>query len=243
MGWRGRGPSCVPLPLHPQPSPCWPAVGTAVGSTQENQHPLNRPLPRPLTCCPPTALSLLPPIHSTTSGPSCERQKAGAPWGGVPIREEVKLASFPSPLSPLPIPTLSPRAVPHPPPPCCSPGAPGWERGRNLNQWKWGWGWRETEGTAGRGFPGSLNPVAHWSSALGWAGLGCGAFSGGLLALPGPPGRQREKQKPGTDTVGAPALPSPCPCPMLAATGVHRISHEMGLGLGGTDLSKCPEGF
>ena len=112
VGWRGRGPSCVPLPLHPQPSPCWPAVGTAVGSTQENQHPLNRPLPRPLTCCPPTALSLLPPIHSTTSGPSCERQKAGAPWGGVPIREEVKLASFPSPLSPLPIPTLSPRAVP-----------------------------------------------------------------------------------------------------------------------------------
>ena len=246
MGWRGRGPPCGPLPLHPQSSPCWPAVGTAVGSTQENQHPLNRPLPRRLTSCPPTALPLLPPIHSsTTSRPSCERGEVRSPLGRGPYQRGSGAGFFPIPFitSPHPYFITQGCSTTTPPPPRCSPGAPGCERGRNLNQWNWGWGWRKTEGTAGRSFPGSLNPVAHWSSALGWAGLGCGAFSGGLLALPGPAGRQKEKKEPGTDTAGASARPSPCPCPMLAATGVHRISHEMEMSLGGRDLSKCPAGF
>lgn len=68
------------------------------------------------------------------------------------------LAPLPSPLSFLPIPTLIPAAPPAPP--GCSPGAPGWERERNLNPRScgWGWGWlEETEGTLGRDFPGTLN--------------------------------------------------------------------------------------
>lgn len=243
----GQGPPLWPSASAPSAQSLLACSGDSRGEHPREPTPTEPSTAKAADILPPTALPLLPPIHSsTTSRPSCEQGEGRSPLGRGPYQRGSEAGFFPIPFITSPHPyfiTQGCSTIPPPPPHRCSPGAPGWERGRNLNQWNWRWGWRETEGTAGRSFPGSLNPVAPWSSALGWAGLGCGAFSGGLLALPGPAGRQREKKEPGTDTAGASALPSPCPCPMLAATGVHRISHEMELGLGGRDLSKCPGGF
>lgn len=115
-------------------------------------------------------------------------------------------ASLPPPLSRLPIPTLSPQAVP-PSPPCPSPGAPEQERRRNLNQWNWGWGWRRRLGHRGRGFP--VPPT--WSCTHRWGrAFAAQAFLlGCLLYLAGLVGKWRNKSQARTQL-------GPLPLPGLA---------------------------
>ena len=173
MGWRGRGPSCVPLPLHPQPSPCWPAVGTAVGSTQENQHPLNRPLPRPLTCCPPTALPLLPPIHSsTTSGPSCEQAEGRSPLGRGPYQRGSKAGFFLIPFITSPHPYFITQGC-SPPPTLLLPWGSRVGEGKKFKSVEVGVGLEGNRRDSGKGFPWLSEPscslvLRAW---LGWPWL------------------------------------------------------------------------
>lgn len=61
------------------------------------------------------------------------------------------------------------------------------------------------EGTLGRGFPGTLNLellVLRTQAGLTWV---ANPFLMGCLIYPAHPGRQMEKEEPGTDTVRTPA--------------------------------------
>lgn len=99
-----------------------------------------------------------------------------------------------------------------------------------------GVGLEETPGTPGEGLPCPSNLVLHTQVGAGLCGPG---LSVGLLALPGRSGRQMEKQEPGSDTVGAPALAWPRPGPVLVATDVHRMCNYIEWGQGPTGLSPC----
>lgn len=194
---------------RPGPVPAGLQWGQAPGehlretTTKQTNDDLNGPLPRPPISCP-LRLPSHPLLHLKAF--LYTQQKAGAPWGGVPIGEEVGPASLPPPLSRLPIPTLSPQAVP-PSPPCPSPGAPEQERRRNLNQWNWGWGWRRRLGHRGRGFP--VPPT--WSCTHRWGrAFAAQAFLlGCLLYLAGLVGKWRNKSQARTQL-------GPLPLPGLA---------------------------
>ena len=114
--------------------------------------------------------------------------------GGGPIREEVGLASLPSVLSCLPIPTLTPPAVPRP-----LLAAPLWLQGgrgkeielRGAGCGAGGVGWlEETEGTQVRGFPGTLD--------LAWLAWVAHPSLMGRLLSAAHPGRRAEEEEPGT---------------------------------------------
>ena len=141
VGWRGRGPPCVPLPLQPQPGPCWPAVGTAVGSARENQLPIE-PSTAKATDILPTARTPSAPRPSPPPPPQglpVKTAEGRSPLGRGPYQRGSEAGFFPIPFITSPHPYFITQGCSTiPTRPCCSPGAPGWERGRNFNQWNWG---------------------------------------------------------------------------------------------------------
>ena len=227
VGWRGRGPPCVPLPLQPHPSPCWPAVGTAVGSARENQLP-TEPSTAKATDILPTARTPSAPRPSPPPPPQglpVKTAEGRSPLGRGPYQRGSEAGFFPIPFITSPHPYFITQGCSTiPTPTLLLPWGSRVGEGKKFQSVELGVGLEGNRRDSGKGFPWLLNPVAHWSSTLGWAGLGCGAFSGGLLARPGPPGRQIEKQEPGTDEFGGPCSPLPLSLPHA---GCHRWSQNL----------------
>ena len=152
------------------------------------------------------------------------KAKSGAPWGGVPIREEVELASFPSPLSLLPIPTLSPRAVPPPPPPPpLLPWGSRMREGKKFKSVELGVGLEENRRDSGEEFPWLSEPSCSLvlCSGLGWPWLRSLFW---WAACPTWPCREAEGEKGARDRHSW-GLCSPLPL-SLPHAGCHRCSQN-----------------
>lgn len=140
----------------------------------------------------------------------------------------MKLASFPSPLSLLPIPTLSPRAVPPSPSPPLLPWGSRMGEGKKFKSVELEVGLEGNRRDSGRSFPGSLNPVAPWSSALGWAGLWLRSLFWWLLAhlaLQGGRGRKGARDRHSWGLCSPPRLVlAPCWLPQVFTEFLMRWS-------------------
>lgn len=134
---------CRPHPraLH------WLGVGGAVGSvcskkelTTKGTNNEQSSSSQPVISCPLAAFPPLPPTPRPPRGGFPVKTAEGRePLGAGSLSERKWGWLLSHPLYHFSASPLYHPGLCHHPVPAAAPGAPGWERGRNLNQWNWWW--------------------------------------------------------------------------------------------------------
>lgn len=155
----------LPLPPCPQPSPCRPAVGCM----RRNQQPTERSSPKS-TGILPTDSAPFAPLPSTPPPPQglpVNTAEGRSPSGRGPYRRGSGAGFFPIPFITSPHPRFITQG-------CFTVSSLLLSYGSRVGEGKTfkSVGLGATKGTAGRGFPHTLNPVAYGPPHPGWAGPG-----------------------------------------------------------------------